>query len=1453
MANSTFKPAAITRAGFEFQDLVGIETLISFYREPDLFDWVTLEADEEDFNSLDDVVAARSDGTYDLVQVKFTVSPDAYPLDWEWLMASRPRGTSLLAKWSGAVERVGAMGPVHSACLRTNRSPSAGFAQAMEGGFINLERLEPDAKVELECGGPDRARDFFRRFEFQTIPESLAGLEARVRLELVPSDMLLSGWYNFREQVRRWAMHRNEPPRGRILHEHLAQVITRKRPEPIRQDFTVPPGYALPSSHFHETFRARIADAAHPVTVLWGTPGRGKSTYLSYLADELRRENRAVIRHHYFLSGDDTADRVSYAEISHSLLAQLVSRHPEAVPVDLEEDTNKLNTTLASAARHLKESGERLYIIVDGLDHVWRDYRKVDQLNFLFNQLLPLPDNVSLVVGTQRVPESQLPNRLLAHSSAEDWIGIPAMDAIAVHSWVTVQDEAGRLLLHGDRSPDDRKEAVGEIAAAFFTVSQGHPLHLIYAFESMTRPGAPIDKDDVLRIPPCPEGDIRTYYASLWNTLGDTGRDILHALAGSEFHWPGLGIRQCLGSFDEIAFLLDPRASGIHPFHGSIFAYVRERPDHAQAFAALLPGIVNWLEGTAAPYWQWGWLWLSKAKGGDFKPLMEGVSRQWAVSSLAAGWPEKQVIRILRTAEEHAFAELDFPRAVELRSIKTRVMNAREFQTQDFAAFEEAAIVASENWQQLSNLLDELPSLTDGEVAMLPRAARADMRDEVTGECVAELGRRIDAWLELRHRPEGEFVTLARRYLDVVALSRSPDMRHTWDFLQGFRKPAGHVRYFGERLAKARNYEALIALRELQSDKAWAEERKRLEDLILKVACVLGANPTARLQVDRKSLSPLFASWFHLQRPTEVVSTVLPPVPSEIGRERNGPGMDLGLSDFVHTLFFATLAAGDPAKTGVQFRYPGLSTGDLGWLGQAMDVVQGVASQVASGGIPADLAAPFVGTAKLSQVPRRRPRATESDEAVYRSVVAALRRIATDLHAIGAVDVFGTSVGLDVLRQARSSPHWNDEIWLEDVAEGGQAVMTPDAVSELLGATGDALAGTISEFNQRADAWTLRSRVAGLHRDRRSLPFAERAADCLLGYGYRKDPWIFDVMDSISIVHDVGLTPSIGWIRSLVPVVERITDFTDGAGTNHAPSEMVDLVAATYPDRLEPLFLHYVEEEEWRLADDCLKAIAKVGLLQSPEMEALLGTYLDPRVLSGLDERAAEGDEVAALIRDRQITFLGGRPTDHSERAYSSEPESDDDQAPMPERGYGDFKGLVEDSQGTGWYRRRKDHFSRWLRRHADEGNGKKALDSIRGYFLGGDPAYSGEEALDAAFSISMETEGRDAAYEWLVRAQVARHGWQSNWTSREEVLARLALAATHYPDRWQRFILDTATPPDFYKKLGYGLTIGSKYLVHFLILVGQRDLAAMTVDAMVKTVLDEVGDLDIADATWFS
>ena len=103
--SSLIKRTAIPLSGYVYQNLVGLRLLCDWLDDPGLYEWVRFEADHDEVpQGLDDVVAQRRDGLLVLLQVKFTVDAQhaGNALTWDWLLACKPRGRSLLQKWCDA-------------------------------------------------------------------------------------------------------------------------------------------------------------------------------------------------------------------------------------------------------------------------------------------------------------------------------------------------------------------------------------------------------------------------------------------------------------------------------------------------------------------------------------------------------------------------------------------------------------------------------------------------------------------------------------------------------------------------------------------------------------------------------------------------------------------------------------------------------------------------------------------------------------------------------------------------------------------------------------------------------------------------------------------------------------------------------------------------------------------------------------------------------------------------------------------------------------------------------------------------------------------------------------------------------------------------------------------------------------------------------------------------------
>ena len=141
MTGHDFKKTGLLRAGFQYQDLVAIEILIEFYRQRNLYDWVQLEAEDSNFRSIEDVVACRSDGRYELTQVKFTADPMAHSLNWEWLTARKGSGTSLLQKWANTTLYHRCKKTLASASLKNRSYPRLivyGLSKWQESGLHSV-------------------------------------------------------------------------------------------------------------------------------------------------------------------------------------------------------------------------------------------------------------------------------------------------------------------------------------------------------------------------------------------------------------------------------------------------------------------------------------------------------------------------------------------------------------------------------------------------------------------------------------------------------------------------------------------------------------------------------------------------------------------------------------------------------------------------------------------------------------------------------------------------------------------------------------------------------------------------------------------------------------------------------------------------------------------------------------------------------------------------------------------------------------------------------------------------------------------------------------------------------------------------------------------------------------------------------------------------------------------
>jgi hypothetical protein len=494
-------------------------------------------------------------------------------------------------------------------------------------------------------------------------------------------------------------------------------------------------------------------------------------------------------------------------------------------------------------------------------------------------------------------------------------------------------------------------------------------------------------------------------------------------------------------------------------------------------------------------------------------------------------------------------------------------------------------------------------------------------------------------------------------------------------------------------------------------------------------------------------------------------------------------------------------------------------------------------------------AAPYYAAREIK--PIRRDRLTDPEGTQYFSFVHALREIAIGLHAIKSPAGRVLKVSPEELSMARASKHWNEGEWMTEQISSNLPLLERSLAQAALDNAATGEARSITEFNQRADRWIELSRFALLY----ELPaksLLARAAGCLIGYGWRKDPWIYEVLDAVEDIHVLAGVDVMLLLEKIVPIVEQITEFTDGKGTKGARTALIETVARVCPERLIQFYSHHISQDEYHLAESALEQHINLVDFAATDARALARTFVEFSDVAALGRR---GDPDARALADQQVRLLGGTPTDHT--YHPSNSSSDIPRIAAPDATkykVSEFAKLVAD---LGDYRINYDDQRAaprlWIRHWVAKGRAKQALAAIRVYFDQESHSSSiAEDALDEAFEASLGVEVRDESYRWLVRAHIARHGWQTSWTSEAEINRRLEAAASHFPERWKEYIRDTSDRAPYWKRLGYSFAIGYRYLVRFLLLVGQKEIATDLTKSFVEILVSEVSDQPIPACPWF-
>lgn len=1458
--SADIKATAIPASGYMYQTMQGIDLLCDWLESPNRYVRVKFESDDEADapTGLDDLVAQRPDGTVDLWQVKFTPSSDKYALDWDWFLAKpKPpsKARSNLKKWFDAFTSVD-KNRLADVRLVTNRAPDLAMEACLKGGEFVDYTLAPKstiAAIEAEVGGAEAAKAFFDRFRLVHSDKGFSSLTAHVTARLRKLGTP-EGAEAVKNLAIRWAIEKDAPSQGGwITIEYLKQVLQMVPPEPLPENFEVPRGYRVPDQTFHIEFLKVVREATVPTLVLTGPPGRGKSTYLSRLCATLQKQSIPVIRHHYFLSTNDrTFDRHSSYIVQESLLSQIRDFHLDA------GYHGDFRAAIEACSSKYKEQGVPFVVVLDGLDHVWRnqaaDKRALDEL---FGLLLPTPENLILVVGTQPVDDAQLPAKLLAAVPRSTWKELPAMSADAVRSYLQRQLTQGRLQVQS--SGNEAKRDLASAASSLRDKTRGHPLHVIYATEELIQSKAPLSTWEIDRLPGDMTQDAKQYYASLWTLLPASQKDVLSLVAAFPFFWPknafSLIAVRAHGpspSVEAVEHLLHSSAAGLKAFHESLLVFVRQTESFTTRIKELTPHVQHWLETDAPTTLRVNWLWWVKARQGQATDLINGVTRDWVLERLQEGYPHELFEDLLEQAEVHAIDDSLYASAYRLRHLKSRLTNSTEFHLSK----SDSARLKSFTWALApdDSVIDEAiasrhESSTLNIAALAVALSRRGNKHNAR-RCIEDARRRYLGESRYARTDIGSDALQSVLYLGDafwrIAVSATT-VETTRRLVEEAAPPI--VR----KLLRAKVDDGAIHnLVQCAMQMPRSADKQAVCEAAVRVAALQEVDLTEWSNFAQLDCGPLIGCAALLRRDKERLwSRPLGIAWSSFDFHDR----EEVLIELAHDWFFSTLQVALLPEADNFCLLPAPEFKDYENVTRYLDALRDIAIEVASSwraNAPVSFSHLYTAFERQGFPQFNKNHHYRQADGYFRS---ALHRLAVDLHLINSI-VAGAPLISDMeLKKAMECSWFGVNQFREFYVGDCVKVLTDDAAKHFIEGERRRLELSVNEETGTRSAIYIDLAEIALQHDLDSLAkeICRTSWDLALGYGQRKDPGLAEMVEALRYLAPLSPADSHRLLMLVAPQIHNVLDYTDGKGTRHVIGEANELLAQLNRNALAVKHREHTEAGQWSSSESSLATFLNTADIGSPYVAALARTGLHGETLTEIRDAAATGSTNAAHLLELANDHTGSDAGEISRKHSQSSSEDSPSSAAYDVANYPvtDFERLRADLKAN-FGRGRRESWQQWYSHWEGAGQGSDLIAVLEERLLGEDCRDEDlNYLLDMAFATKLRLEGPAKAFPYIVQAQLFNGGWFGRYhmedTSTTE--QRLKLVQKKYPKRCDEFFRKSAWT--WFANPRRGRIITGELLVYFLGIQGRTPEAIQVAETMAQCIREDTRTLNLPCPDW--
>ncbi len=239
-----------------------------------------------------------------------------------------------------------------------------------------------------------------------------------------------------------------------------------------------------------------------------GPPGAGKS---SLLTQALTGSDDRVLRYYAYVPGTGVVStRLTARGFLHDLIVMLgnrrvLPRDPELASDDIDELRRQFADHLDAVGADFKKDRLRTVVVVDGLDHVEREYKGTDSLLGELPRPDALPEGLVFVVGSRTL--EPLRPRVRQH--------LEEREAIVDLQHHRLPPSAIREICR--RAPMTSGLAV-DLHTRIAELSDGHPLALSYLLNRL-RDTSRTSPEETLADAPVYSGDVAAEYREVWTGI----------------------------------------------------------------------------------------------------------------------------------------------------------------------------------------------------------------------------------------------------------------------------------------------------------------------------------------------------------------------------------------------------------------------------------------------------------------------------------------------------------------------------------------------------------------------------------------------------------------------------------------------------------------------------------------------------------------------------------------------------------------------------------------------------------------------------------------------------------------------------------------------------------------------------------------------------------------------